>query len=181
MNFSKNQNIFLSNALGNNLWSPADFERQMLKYPANHPWLLGSGWLALSMDAAGSANLGMLKQAVIPRFPAHGHPPEPTAQHSISCPSSWRLSVQRKSCAGLEGAPGPLTRGENKIWSNLHRWESTGRWILGLPHRREAALGAGAGEGKAEFSVKLCIFCFFTIKRIYNKTSAPLITNFISL
>lgn len=150
--------------MGNNLWSPADFERQMPKCPANQPWLMGSGWLALSMDAAGRASLGKLNQAVIP---AQGHfPSEPTAQHSISCPSSWRLSVQRKSCAGLEAPPGPLTCRENKTWSNLHPQESTGRWILGLPHNREAALGAGAGEGKAEFSVKLCIFLFFTIKNL---------------
>lgn len=68
------------------------------------------GWLALSMDAAGSANLGMLKQAVIPRFPA---------QHLLS--QLPRLGVQRESCAGPEGPPGPLPCRENKIWSNLHQ------------------------------------------------------------
>lgn len=47
MNFSKNQNIFLSNAVEKDLWSPASFERQIAKCPANHPWLMSSGSLAL--------------------------------------------------------------------------------------------------------------------------------------
>lgn len=64
--------------------------------------------------------------------------------------------------AGLEGPPGPLTCREKKIWRNLHHWER--RWILGLPHRGEAVLGAGAGDGKAELSNKFCVFFF-----LYNK------------
>lgn len=84
---------------------------------ADEQWVTGT-------DGAGSAKLGMLNQAEIPRFPAQGHAPEPSTASPVPAPG---LGVQRKSCAGLEELPWPFTCRENKICSNLHHWESTGR------------------------------------------------------
>lgn len=164
MNFGKNQNIFLPNAVGKNLWSAAHFERQIFERPegpGNHPWLMGRGWRHWAW---------MCKPWDATTDSQHRDIPQSPAQHLLS---------QLQPSAGLQGPPGPLTCRENKIWSNLHHWESTGRWILGLSHRKEAVLGAGAGDGKQNFLLNSVyfFFFFFTIKRIYNKTSAPQITN----